>query len=150
RPFQAALAGAEQIGVTIGSITASLIAVFIPILLMGGIVGRLFPEFAVALSVAIVLSAVGSLTRAATMAAHLLRPVEEEHPTRFQRAAERAFDRLVRGYDRALGWVLDHALLMQLLTVATLGVTLALAFLIPKGLFPQQDTGMLAGFTQAP
>jgi len=150
RPFEAALAGARQIGFTIVSITASLIAVFIPILLMGGIIGRLFREFAVTLSVAIVLSAIVSLTVTPTMAAHLLRPADEERLGPTQRAAERAFDRLVRGYDRALSWVLDHARLMLLVTFATLGLTFALAVLIPKGLFPQQDTGMIAGFTQAP
>jgi multidrug efflux pump len=150
KPFQAALEGARQIGFTIVSITASLIAVFIPILLMGGIVGRLFREFAVTLSVAIVLSAVVSLTVTPTMAAHLLRPASEERSTPFKRASERAFERLVQGYDRALGWVLDHSRIMLAVTAATLALTVGLAIFIPKGLFPQQDTGMLSGFTQAP
>jgi hydrophobe/amphiphile efflux-1 (HAE1) family protein len=151
-PLQAALDGARQIGFTIVSITVSLIAVFIPILFMGGIVGRLFREFAVTLSVAIALSAVVSLTVTPTMAARLLRPESERRPGRFaplDRAVTRAFDGLVARYDRALTWVLGHAGLMLGLTAATLALTVVLAMIVPKGLFPQQDTGLVSGFSQA-
>ena len=149
KPLEAALEGARQIGFTIVSITVSLIAVFIPILLMGGIVGRLFREFAVTLSIAVALSALVSLTVTPTMAGRLLRPVNDEKLGRFGRASERGFAALVRGYDRALRWVLRHAFLMLLLTISTLGVTVFLAIKVPKGLFPQQDTGMLSGFSEA-
>ncbi len=149
KPLQAALEGARQIGFTIVSITVSLIAVFIPILLMGGIVGRLFREFAVTLSIAVALSAIVSLTVTPTMAGRLLRPVGEERLGWFARASERGFAALLRVYDRALRWVLRHALFMLLLTISTLGLTVLLAIKVPKGLFPQQDTGMLAGFSEA-
>jgi hydrophobe/amphiphile efflux-1 (HAE1) family protein len=149
KPLQAALEGARQIGFTIVSITVSLIAVFIPILLMGGIIGRLFREFAVTLSIAVALSAIVSLTVTPTMAGRLLRPVNTEKLGWFGRTSERGFAALVRSYDRALRWVLRHALLMLLLTVSTLGVTVLLAIKVPKGLFPQQDTGMLSGFSEA-
>jgi multidrug efflux pump len=149
RPLAAALEGARQIGFTIISITVSLIAVFIPILFMGGIVGRLFREFAVTLSVAVGISALVSLTVTPTMAGRLLRSRDEERPGPVQRASERFFARVTRGYDRALGWTLDHSLLMGLLTVATLGLTIFLAVIVPKGLFPQQDTGLISGFSEA-
>ena len=148
-PLEAALEGARQIGFTIVSITVSLIAVFIPILLMGGIIGRLFREFAVTLSIAVALSAIVSLTVTPTMAGRLLRPVNEEKLGWFARTSERGFAAVVRGYDRALRWVLRHALLMLLLTISTLGLTVLLAIRVPKGLFPQQDTGMLSGFSEA-
>ncbi|MEA2697718.1 MAG: multidrug efflux pump [Myxococcales bacterium] len=148
-PLKAALEGARQIGFTIVSITVSLIAVFIPILLMGGIVGRLFREFAVTLSIAIALSAVVSLTVTPTMAAYLLRSKAETPRTRFYRWSERIFDALLRGYDRAITWVLGHAVLMLLVTLATVGLTVLLAIKVPKGLFPQQDTGLLSGFSEA-
>jgi hydrophobic/amphiphilic exporter-1 (mainly G- bacteria), HAE1 family len=148
-PFQAALEGARQIGFTIISITVSLIAVFIPILFMGGIIGRLFREFAVTLSVAVAISAIVSLTVTPMMAGRLLRPASEQRQGRFYRASERVFTGLVGGYDRALTWVLDHALVMALLTIATLGLTVFLAIRVPKGLFPQQDTGMISGFSEA-
>ncbi|HEX3696300.1 MAG TPA: multidrug efflux RND transporter permease subunit [Polyangia bacterium] len=148
-PLKAALAGARQIGFTIVSITVSLIAVFIPILLMGGIVGRLFREFAVTLSIAIALSAVVSLTVTPTMAAYLLRSEAETQRTRFYRWSERFFQALSRGYDRGITWVLNHAVLVLLLTVATVALTGVLAVVVPKGLFPQQDTGLLAGFSEA-
>src|SRR5205085_941060 len=107
-PREAALKGAKQIGFTIISITASLLAVFIPILLMGGIVGRLFREFAVTLSVAIAISAVISLTLTPMMASRLLRPTHETRQNRASRAAERAFESLLHAYDKALQWVLRH------------------------------------------
>ena len=149
KPLEAALEGARQIGFTIVSITVSLIAVFIPILLMGGIIGRLFREFAVTLSIAVALSAIVSLTVTPMMAGRLLRPVHEEQLGWFARTSERGFAALVHGYDRALRWVLRHALLMLLLTIATLGVTALLAIKVPKGLFPQQDTGLISGFSEA-
>ncbi|HZL19698.1 MAG TPA: efflux RND transporter permease subunit, partial [Polyangia bacterium] len=148
-PIEAALEGARQIGFTIVSITVSLIAVFIPILFMGGIIGRLFREFAVTLSVAVAISAIVSLTVTPMMAGRLLRPASETKQGRFTHASGRVFDAVLHGYDRALTWVLDHALVMLFLTFATLGLTVFLAIRIPKGLFPQQDTGMLAGFSQA-
>jgi hydrophobe/amphiphile efflux-1 (HAE1) family protein len=148
-PLQAALAGARQIGFTIVSITVSLIAVFIPILLMGGIIGRLFREFAVTLSIAIVISAVVSLTVTPTMAAYLLRPASQAKRSGAYLWSERFFEALQHGYDRALTWVLEHARLMLVLTLATVGVTVWLAVIVPKGLFPQQDTGLLSGFSEA-
>jgi hydrophobe/amphiphile efflux-1 (HAE1) family protein len=148
-PRDAALKGAGEIGFTIVSITVSLVAVFIPILFMGGIVGRLFREFAVTLSIAIALSAVVSLTVTPTLAAVWLRPASETRPSRFQRAAERGFARLTRVYDRGITWVLDHARLVLALTLVTVGLTVFLAIVIPKGLFPQQDTGLLAGSAEA-
>jgi hydrophobe/amphiphile efflux-1 (HAE1) family protein len=148
-PLQAALEGARQIGFTIISITVSLIAVFIPILFMGGIIGRLFREFAVTLSVAVALSAIVSLTVTPMMASRLLRPESEAREGRFTRVSERVFTAMVHGYDRALTWVLEHAPIMLLLTFATLGLTIFLAIKVPKGLFPQQDTGMLSGFSEA-
>ena len=148
-PLAAALEGARQIGFTIISITVSLIAVFIPILFMGGIVGRLFREFAVTLSIAVAISALVSLTVTPTMAGRLLRPVRHDHERPIGQASDRFLARLTRGYDRALGWTLDHSLLMAVLTVATLGLTIFLAFVVPKGLFPQQDTGLISGFSEA-
>jgi len=148
-PLEAALEGSRQIGFTIVSITVSLIAVFIPILLMGGIIGRLFREFAVTLSVAITISAIVSLTVTPTMAGHLLRARGTERPGRFARTSERAFAALVSAYGRALGWVLGHAPLMLFLTIATVGLTVFLAIAVPKGLFPQQDTGLISGFSEA-
>jgi multidrug efflux pump len=149
-PLQAALKGASQIGFTIVSITVSLLAVFIPILLMGGLVGRLFREFAVTLSVAIAISAVVSLTLTPMMASRLLRPVQERKHGRIYRASERIFTGLHDAYDRALRWVLDHQLLMLLVTLITVAFTVYLYIVIPKGLFPQQDTGSLSGFSEAP
>ena len=152
-PLAAALKGAREIGFTIVSITASLLAVFIPLLLMGGIVGRLFREFAVTLSVAIAISAVVSLTLTPMMCSRLLRRARAEHeppPARIFVWLERGFDFQVRTYGRALGWVLRHRTFMAGVTVATVFVTVALFVVVPKGLFPQQDTGMLSGISQAP
>ncbi|HEY4884266.1 MAG TPA: multidrug efflux RND transporter permease subunit [Myxococcales bacterium] len=149
-PMQAALKGASQIGFTIVSITVSLLAVFIPILLMGGLVGRLFREFAVTLSVSIAISALVSLTLTPMMASRLLRPVQERKHGRIYRASERIFTGLHDAYDRALRWVLDHQLLMLLVTLITVAFTVYLYIVIPKGLFPQQDTGSLSGFSEAP
>ncbi len=149
-PMEAALEGARQIGFTIVSITASLLAVFIPLLLMGGIVGRLFREFAVTLSVAIAVSALVSLTVTPMMASRLLRPRQEERHGRLYRLSERGFAALLHGYDGALHWVLGHSRSVLVLTVATAVLSIALYGIVPKGLFPQQDTGQLAGFSDAP
>jgi hydrophobe/amphiphile efflux-1 (HAE1) family protein len=148
-PLEAALLGAKQIGFTIVSITVSLIAVFIPILLMGGIIGRLFREFAVTLSIAIGISAIVSLTVTPTMAAYLLRAKSDARPGRLFLWSERMFEGLQRGYDRGITWVLDHSALMLLVTFSTVGLTVWLAIIVPKGLFPQQDTGLLSGFSEA-
>jgi multidrug efflux pump len=148
-PLEAALEGAKQIGFTILSITASLLAVFIPLLLMGGIVGRLFREFAVTLSVAIAFSALVSLTLTPMMCSKLLRPAGDAHG-RLYSASERAFTGLLRGYERALDWVLGHRRLVQALMVGTIGLTVFLFIILPKGLFPQQDLGQLMGSSQAP
>jgi multidrug efflux pump subunit AcrB len=149
-PLAAALKGASQIGFTIVSITASLLAVFIPLLLMGGIVGRLFREFAVTLSVAIALSAVVSLTLTPMMASRLLRQERDVQHGRLYRASERVFDGMLHAYDRGLGWVLDHAGLMLVVTAGAAALSVFLYVVVPKGLFPQQDTGNLAGISDAP
>ena len=149
-PFEAALKGSKQIGFTIVSLTVSLIAVLIPLLFMGGIVGRLFREFAVTLSVAIGVSALLSLTLTPMMCAYLLRP---EPPLSergaFHRWSERAFDGLVALYDRGLKWVLKHQRTTLIATIATLVLTLFIAWVVPKGFFPQQDTGLIVGVTEA-
>jgi hydrophobic/amphiphilic exporter-1 (mainly G- bacteria), HAE1 family len=149
-PMQAAFKGAKQIGFTIVSITASLLAVFIPILLMGGLVGRLFREFAVTLSIAIAISAVVSLTVTPMMASRLLKHEHEVEHGRLYRASESAFNWMRDTYGRALRWVLEHEWLMLVATGVTIAFTVYLYIVIPKGLFPQQDTGSLAGGSQAP
>ncbi len=148
-PREAALKGAKQIGFTIVSITASLLAVFIPILLMGGIVGRLFREFAVTLSVAIAVSMVVSLTLTPMMCARLLRPAHEEKHGRLYAFSERVFTGLVNAYGRALAWVLRHTRLTLAVTFAAIGLNVYLFNEVPKGLFPQQDGGLLTGFSEA-
>ena len=149
-PLEAALLGAKEIGFTVMSISVSLIAVFIPILLMGGIVGRLFREFAVTLSVAIAVSLVISLTTTPMMCARLLRPPrkDEEHGRLF-RASERMFTTVLRWYERSLTWVLRHQPVTLAVTLATMVATVYLYTLVPKGFFPQQDTGRLNGNIQA-
>ncbi|HEY8208756.1 MAG TPA: multidrug efflux RND transporter permease subunit [Myxococcaceae bacterium] len=149
-PRQAALQGAKQIGFTIVSITVSLLAVFIPILLMGGPIGRMFREFAVTLAVAIAISALVSLTLTPMMCAQLLRPRPEGARGRWDRAAERAVTALQEGYARALRWVLRRRALMGAVTALTVVVTVSLYATVPKGLFPQQDTGFLVGSSDAP
>jgi multidrug efflux pump len=148
-PFAAALNGAQQISFTVISMSVSLVAVFIPILLMGGMVGRLFREFAVTLSAAIFISLIISLTATPMMCAALLRPGREEKHGAFYRASGRAFETMQAFYARRLRWALVHKRLMLGLTVATLGVNVALYTKIPKGFFPQQDNGRLAGAIQA-
>ena len=144
-PFEAALKGARQIGFTIVSLTVSLVAVLIPLLFMGGLIGRLFREFAVTLSIAIGVSAVLSLTLTAMMCAHLLKPHSEQKFPRFLQYTERGWEHLVAFYTRGVRWVLDHQPLTLAVTVATLVVTLLLAWVIPKGFFPEQDTGLIIG-----
>ncbi len=142
-PIKAALEGAKQIGFTIVSITLSLLAVFVPLLLMGGIVGRLFREFAVTLGIAVAVSAVVSLTLTPMMCARLLRPEHGiEHGFAY-RVSERFFDGLRAVYERALRWALAHRATMLLITVGTVALNVYLMAKVPKGLFPQQDTGML-------
>jgi multidrug efflux pump len=145
RPFEAALVGAKEIGFTVFSISVSLVAVFIPILLMGGIVGRLFREFAVTLSVAIGISMVVSLTTTPMLCAFLLKPHNEERHGRVFRASERVFDWILGAYEITLGWVMRHSVLMLVATVLTIVFTIVLYFVVPSGFFPQQDTGRLMG-----
>jgi multidrug efflux pump len=146
---QAALEGAREVGFTVLSISVSLIAVFIPILLMGGIVGRLFREFAVVLSVAILVSLLISLTTTPMMCSLLLKHRPERERGRFDRGSERVFNRVLRGYERSLAWALRHGPLMMLLLAVTIGLNIYLYVIVPKGFFPQQDTGRLIGFVRA-
>ncbi len=146
-PLEAAMRGAAEIGSTVLSMSISLVAVFIPILLMGGIIGRLFREFAVVLSVAILFSLMISLTATPMMCSILLK--REHKHGRFYRASEKMFDRLLSGYQKSLAWVLDHSLSVLFVAIATLVLAVALYIYIPKGFFPQQDTGRLNGSIQA-
>jgi len=148
-PRQAALLGAKEIGFTVVSITFSLLAVFIPILMMGGIFGRLFREFAVTLAVAVGVSLVVSLTTTPMMCAYLLRAHSHEGHGWLYRANEWMFQRILRLYEITLAWVLRHQFLMLLVTLATIYVTVRIYIDIPKGFFPQQDTGALSGTIQA-
>jgi len=148
-PLQAALRGSREIGFTIISLTFSLIAVLIPLLFMGDVVGRLFREFAITLAVAILVSMFVSLTLTPMLCGRLLRHVPLERQSRFARWGEHQFERLVAGYDRTLSVVLDHQRLTLLVAVATLALTALLYLLVPKGFFPSEDTGLLIGFTRA-
>jgi len=148
-PLEAALRGAEEIGFTIISLTVSLIAVLIPLLFMGDVVGRLFKEFAVTLSVTIVLSAVVSLTLVPMMCALLVKHRPADQRNRLDLAAERGFNRLVAGYGRWLGWVLDRQGLTLLVAALTFAATVAMYVAIPKGFFPVQDTGVIQGISEA-
>ena len=150
-PYNAAMKGAGEIGFTIVSLTVSLIAVLIPLLFMQEVVGRLFREFAVTLSITILISAVVSLTLVPMLCAKLLRShrVEEKRENSFQRRTEYYYDRLVAGYDRMLIWVLKHQRLTLLSAVATLVLTVLLYVVIPKGFFPLQDTGFIQATTEA-
>ena len=149
-PLEAAFEGARQIGFTILSITISLLAVFIPLLLMGGVVGRLFREFAVTLAIAVAISAVISLTLTPVMTSRLLRAKGAEKTGRLDDFSERGFNWLLRGYQRGLEWVLAHEVLTLLVTLGTVALTVYLYIAIPKGLFPQQDTGQIQGSTEGP
>ncbi|GKQ51169.1 efflux RND transporter permease subunit [Bradyrhizobium sp. Ce-3] len=150
KPFEAALKGAREIGFTIISITFSLIAVFIPVLLMGGIVGRVFREFAVTISVAIIVSGFVSLTLTPMLCARVLRAHDTtKRPNIVLRAFEAMFEAWLRAYEWALDWVLAKKALMLIVTLATLGGTIYLYMIVPKGFFPQEDTGFLIGVTEA-
>jgi multidrug efflux pump len=149
KPLQAALKGAEQIGFTIVSLTISLIAVLIPLLFMGDIVGRLFREFAITLSVTILVSAVVSLTLTPMMCSRLLREKSEAHEGRFYRASERVFQRVVDFYGETLRWVLRFRVVTLLVAAATLVLTVWLYAIVPKGFFPIEDTGVIQGITEA-
>jgi multidrug efflux pump len=149
-PMEAALKGAEQIGFTILSLTVSLIAVLIPLLFMGDVVGRLFREFAVTLAVTIVVSAVVSLTLTPMMSARILRHEPKEQQGRVYKATERAFEGMIAFYGRTLKFVLQYQTITLLVAVATLMLTIFLYIIIPKGFFPVQDTGVIQGISQAP
>jgi multidrug efflux pump len=149
-PMEAALKGAEQIGFTIISLTVSLIAVLIPLLFMGDVVGRLFREFAVTLAVTIILSAVVSLTLTPMMCSRILRHTPKDKQGRFFKASERVFEETIAFYGRTLKFVLRYQTITLLVAAATLGLTIFLYIVIPKGLFPTQDTGVIQGISQAP
>src|SRR6516225_681017 len=149
-PLQAALRGSEQIGFTIISLTISLIAVLIPLLFMGDVVGRLFREFAITLAVTILISAVVSLTLVPMACAKLLKPVTEVRENAFQRLTREWFDRLIDGYAVLLRYVLDRQTATLLVALGTLGLTVWLYIVIPKDFFPVQDTGLIQGITEAP
>jgi multidrug efflux pump len=149
QPFQAALLGAREVGFTVLSMSLSLIAVFIPILLMGGVIGRIFREFAVTLSAAVLVSLVVSLTMTPMMCARLLKPGDDLKRGWFYRTGEHFFTGLLSRYERSLGWALRHGPFMMLLLLATVCLNVYLYVVIPKGFFPQQDTGRLTGSIQA-
>jgi multidrug efflux pump len=148
-PLQAALKGSEQIGFTIVSLTISLIAVLIPLLFMGDIVGRLFREFAVTLSVTILVSAVVSLTLTPMMCAKLLKHKPESQRGRFYQVSEHAFETVIAFYGRTLKWVLKHQTATLFVALATLVLTVILYIIVPKGFFPVQDTGIIQGISEA-
>jgi multidrug efflux pump len=149
-PLQAALRGSEQIGFTIISLTVSLIAVLIPLLFMGDVVGRLFREFAITLSVTIMISAVVSLTLVPMACAKLLKPETEAHENAFQRYSREGFDWIIAVYGRALNWVLDRQTLVLFVALGTFALTGLLYVVIPKGFFPLQDTGVIQAISEAP
>jgi multidrug efflux pump len=148
-PIEATFKGARQIGFTVLSMSISLVAVFIPLLFMGGLIGRQFHEFSVTLSIAILVSGIVSLTVTPMLCSRL---IKEEHPGqpggRFYRVTENMFNRMLGFYSRTLRWVLKHSFLMLLVTVATIGLTIWLYGIVPKGFFPQQDTGTIMGITE--
>ncbi|MFI5017915.1 MAG: efflux RND transporter permease subunit [Dongiales bacterium] len=147
--FEAAILGAREVSFTVISMSLSLIAVFLPILLMGGIVGRIFREFALTLSIAIMVSLVVSLSATPMMCARLLTPAVEHQPGRLARALGGGFERLLAGYRRSLGWALSHSLLVLGVLIATLFLNVYLFTIVPKGFFPQQDQGRLIGGIRA-
>jgi len=149
-PMEAALKGAEQIGFTILSLTVSLIAVLIPLLFMGDVVGRLFREFAVTLAVTIIISAAVSLTLTPMMCSRILRHTPEAQQGRFYRASEKVFERMIAFYGRTLNVVLEYQSITLFVALGTLVLTVVLYILIPKGFFPVQDTGVIQGISQAP
>jgi multidrug efflux pump len=149
-PLEAALKGSEQIGFTIVSLTISLIAVLIPLLFMGDVVGRLFREFAITLSVTILVSAVVSLTLTPMMCSRFLRHTPEAQQGRFYQASERVFNDIIEFYGRTLRWVLKHQTATLLVAAGTLVLTIWLYVIVPKGFFPGQDTGIIQGISEAP
>ena len=149
-PLEAALKGSEQIAFTIMSLTISLIAVLIPLLFMGDVVGRLFREFAITLGVTILISAVVSLTLTPMMCARLLRHTPEEKQGKLFRGSQKAFDSIIAFYGRTLRWVLDRQAATLLVAAATLVFTVFLYIIVPKGFFPVQDTGIILGISEAP
>ncbi|HEY3178251.1 MAG TPA: efflux RND transporter permease subunit, partial [Casimicrobiaceae bacterium] len=148
-PLEAALKGSKQIGFTIISLTISLIAVLIPLLFMGDVVGRLFREFAITLAVSILISAVVSLTLTPMMSARLLQRVPEEKQGRFYRASQHVFDRVIARYGQMLNWVLDRQGATLIVFLATLALTVILYLVVPKGFFPVQDTGVIQAISDA-
>ncbi|MGB9487294.1 MAG: efflux RND transporter permease subunit, partial [Terriglobia bacterium] len=150
RPFAAALKGAKEIGFTVFTISISLIAVFIPLLLMGGIVGRLFREFAVTLSTAILVSMIISLTTTPMMCAYLLKNERAEKHGRIFTASEKVFDGVLSLYRRTLHWVLDHPVLTLSVLFLTIALNVVLIYKIPKGFFPVEDTGAISGGVRGP
>jgi len=149
-PFAAALQGAQEIGFTVFTISISLIAVFIPLLAMGGIVGRLFREFAVTLSTAILVSMAISLSTTPMMCAHLLKTAHREEHGRLYLWSERMFERILRLYRHTLAWVLENSVLTLTVLFLTIALNVVIVFKIPKGFFPQQDTGVIFGGAQGP
>jgi multidrug efflux pump len=149
-PLAAALKGAKEISFTVFSISMSLVAVFIPIILMGGIVGRLFREFAITLSTAIIVSMIISITTTPMMCAHLLKPHQEEKHGRLYRLSEKFFDGMLSGYRRSLEWVLQNPALVLVVLIMVVALNVVFIIKIPKGFFPQQDTGALVGGVQGP
>jgi multidrug efflux pump len=147
--FEAAILGAREVGFTVLSMSLSLVAVFIPILLMGGLVGRLFREFSITLSVAVLISLVVSLTTTPMMCSRLIRRTEPDEQGRLFRMSERAFDSVRDGYARSLRWALRNRAMIMLMLLATVAFNIYLYIVIPKGFFPQQDTGRLIGGIQA-
>src|SRR5579885_1553857 len=148
-PYEAAMKGSKEIGFTVLSMSTSLIAVFIPILLMGGIVGRLFREFAVTLSVAIAMSLMVSLTTTPMMCAKFLKPYTGQRHGRIYMLSERFFTGMLKMYGHGLRWVIAHKVPVLLITIATFFLNIYLFILVPKGFFPQQDTGRMMGITRA-
>jgi len=149
KPFQAALTGAREVGFTVLSMSTSLIAVFIPILLMGGVVGRLFREFAVTLSAAVIVSMMVSLSTTPMMCARMLKAKEEQKSGWFDRKSRRVFDAVLNFYRRTLGFALEHSRLTLFILLVVVGLNVYLYIIIPKGFFPQQDTGAISGMIQA-
>lgn len=149
-PLEAALKGSNQIGFTILSLTVSLVAVLIPLLFMGEVVGRLFREFAITLGITIVISAIVSLTLTPMMCAKLLKPSTEEKRGRFYRTSQEYFDRVIGFYGKTLTWVLERQRATLWVALGTLALTLVLFYFVPKGFFPVQDTGVIQGISEAP
>ena len=150
RPLEAAYEGAAQIGFTVVSLTVSLVAVFIPLLFMPGVVGRLFSEFALTMTIAVTVSMFVSLTLTPMMCGHLLRPAGEERPGRLSRAFERGFGAVQQGYARSLDWALRREALMLLVALATVAGTAWLYVVAPKGFLPRQDTGLIVATVETP